>query len=294
VAGIVSELQELAANGNTSISELIRKARMVATKLKLSEFNEWLGHELHGYPSNAKVPDYRVIDGDLRARNPVNGVLMPIRFDAELTEKISRVEILQPIGTLEDLLNAEAESLQVPLTPRELQFVHRLMDDFHRSWVLPFRLVSPTQVTTIVDGVRNRILDWALELESKGIVGNGMTFSQDEQKKAANINIGSFQGILGDVSHSSVSQNLEMNVTRNDFDSLREMLLGMKLPEEEVTNLKAALESDAPPKEKGHLGKRVSEWFGGVAGKIASGAYKLTVDAALQHITTGIWRYYGF
>jgi hypothetical protein len=90
MAGIVLELQRLAADGTTSAGDLIRKARMVATKLKLADFNGWLGHELHGYPPEARVPDYRVLHGDLRARNPANGVLMPIRFGPELTETFSR------------------------------------------------------------------------------------------------------------------------------------------------------------------------------------------------------------
>jgi hypothetical protein len=296
MTGIVLQLQELAADGNTSIGELIRRARMVATKLKLTEFNVWLGHELHGYPADSEVPDYRMIDGDLRARNPMNGVLMPVRFDAELTERISRVAIQQPIGTLEELLKAEAETLQVPLSPRELAFVHRHMDEFHREWVVPFLLVSPTQVTTIVEGVRSTILDWALELESKGIMGNGMTFSADEQKRAAgtHVQIGSFQGILGDVSHSSVSQNLEMKVSRNDFESLRSLLVAMQIPEDEVDELHSALDADKKPMEKAHFGERVSGWIGGVAGKIASGAYKLALDGALDRMTRAIWQYYGF
>ncbi len=294
MTGIVLQLQQLAADGETSAGDLIRKARMVATKLKLTEFNDWLGHELHGYSAETKVPEYRVMHGDLRARNPMNGVLMPVRFDPDLTEKFSRVECRESIGSLEELLNAESDSLQVPFMPRELAIVHSLMDEFDRTWVLPFRRISPSQLTAIVDRVRSTILDWALELEAKGILGDEMTFTPDEQQRAANIHIGSFQGILGDVTHSTVSQNLEMNVSRNDFESLREMMLGMKIPDVEVGNLKTALDADDPPKEKGHLGERVSGWIGGVAGKIASGSYKLAMDAAMERITHGIWQYYGF
>ena len=294
MAGIVLELQQLAADGTTSAGDLIRKARMVATKLKLTEINEWLGHELLGYPDSSKVRDYRVIAGDLRARNPVNGSLMPVRFGADLTEAISTFRCHQSIGNLDGLLSHEPEMLEVALNPRELEFVQRLFDPSDRSWVLPFRLISQTQVHAIIDRVRGIILDWALELEAKGILGNEMTFTPDEQERAGNIHIGSFQGVLGNVSHSNVTQNLQMNVKRNDFESLREMLLGMKLPESEVAELKAALDADEPPKAKGHWGQRVSKWFGEIAGKVASGAYKLTVDAALDHITKGVWQYYGF
>ena len=104
------------------------------------------------------------------------------------------------------------------------------MDGFHQQWVLPFRRVSQIQVATITDRVRNIILDWALELESRGIVGNGMTFSQEEQRRAVeqHVQIANFQGVFGDVNHSSVSQQLEMQVSRNDFEGLRSLLLGLE------------------------------------------------------------------
>jgi hypothetical protein len=294
--GIVLQLQELAADGQSSVSELLRKARMVASKLKLKDFNAWVEHELHGYPADAKVPDYRVIDGDLRARNPMNGVLMPIRFNAELTEAISRIECRQGIGSLDELLASHSDNIQVALSPRELEFVHGLMDEFHQQWVIPFRRVSQIQVATIIDRVRSIILDWALELESKGIVGNGMTFSQDEQRRAVeqHVHIGTFQGILGDVNQSSVSQQLEMKVSRNDFEGLRSLLLGLDIPTAEIEGLRAALKADPPPEEKSHFGKRVSEWIGAVTVKLAGGACKVGLDVAIDRISHGIWQYYGF
>lgn len=36
----------------------------------------------------------------------------------------------------------------------------------------------------ILSTVRNKILDWALLLEESGIIGEGMTFSDEEKKKA--------------------------------------------------------------------------------------------------------------
>jgi hypothetical protein len=39
-----------------------------------------------------------------------------------------------------------------------------------------------SQVSGIVEKVRNRILDWALELEGRGILGEGLTFTQQEKQ----------------------------------------------------------------------------------------------------------------
>lgn len=295
MTSIVLQLQEMASSSESSESDLLRKARMVATKLKLDEFNSWLEHELHGYPQDADVPDYRIFFGDLRARNPANNVLMPIRFNAETTETLSRIHCRESVGTLVELTKSENGELQMPLSYRELQAVHQMMDNFHRQWVLPFRWISPTQLTNILDRIRSIILDWSLKLESQGIVGTGMTFSDDEKKRAAtqHISIGNFQGVLGDVSHSELSQNLKMEVVSHNLESLRGFLKEARVPAKEIAELEAAIKTDPHPTKK-VLGPRVGEWLGRVVTGCATGAYELTIGAGGDLMANAIWKFYGF
>jgi hypothetical protein len=49
----------------------------------------------------------------------------------------------------------------------------------------PMRFVRLQNLCGILDSVRTEILNWALKLEEDGILGEGMTFSRDEQQKAA-------------------------------------------------------------------------------------------------------------
>ena len=49
MGGIVIELQREALDEKISIESLIRKAYLVAKKLKLKEFEEWLNQEQNGY-----------------------------------------------------------------------------------------------------------------------------------------------------------------------------------------------------------------------------------------------------
>jgi len=72
--------------------------------------------------------------------------------------------------------------------------------------------IPSTSAIGIVDMVRNTILEWALELESKGVLGEGMKFSSNDKEKAADAtyhitnNIGSM--------HSSQIQQLAENSTQ--------------------------------------------------------------------------------
>jgi hypothetical protein len=87
---IVIELQQLADNGQTPITDVLRKALIVATKLKIDDFKEWVENELGGYDGKT-LPPYRIIYGDLKA-NDRNGAWIPARAPTnELMNTFSRV-----------------------------------------------------------------------------------------------------------------------------------------------------------------------------------------------------------
>ncbi len=62
--GIVIELQREALEDNISIESLMRKAYLVARKLNLTEFEEWINQEQNGY--KGQVPEYRYIVGEIK------------------------------------------------------------------------------------------------------------------------------------------------------------------------------------------------------------------------------------
>lgn len=69
--GIVIQLEKEALDESVSIESLLRKAYLVARKLKLSDFEEWINNEQNGY--KREVSDYRMIHGEYRAWNPYRG-----------------------------------------------------------------------------------------------------------------------------------------------------------------------------------------------------------------------------
>lgn len=67
MAKIVLELQQEAISKESDILNLLRKAYLVARKLKLNEFENWINNELNGYENMDKLPDYRKIRGEVKA-----------------------------------------------------------------------------------------------------------------------------------------------------------------------------------------------------------------------------------
>ena len=43
------------------------------------------------------------------------------------------------------------------------------------------------QLVRIIDSVKTKVMEFALDLESRGILGEGMTFTKDEQQLAQSI-----------------------------------------------------------------------------------------------------------
>ena len=67
---LVLELQREAMNPNSRLSDVLRKAMVVATKLKVQDLRVWVESELKGYSKDEEIPSYRKVNGTLKAWNP--------------------------------------------------------------------------------------------------------------------------------------------------------------------------------------------------------------------------------
>jgi hypothetical protein len=56
MTSLVEELQKDALNSSVSVLDLLRKALVVATKLNIDEFKEWIELELKGYSDKKRFP----------------------------------------------------------------------------------------------------------------------------------------------------------------------------------------------------------------------------------------------
>ncbi len=87
VTSIVLELQRDALNREVPISDLLRKAFVVAKKLKITEFENWVTHELNGYENAEDIPKYRQVNGKVQVWNLYHG-WQPVIFQDHKTEEL--------------------------------------------------------------------------------------------------------------------------------------------------------------------------------------------------------------
>lgn len=217
---LVLELQKDALDKNTRVSDLLRKAFVISKKLSIIKIEEWLENELNGYPSNSNIPDYRTVHGQIKVWNPYQG-WQPLNFsDPKEAEILAKRKINQSIGELDSIVeNNKDGELQVPFTQNIINSLMKSMEiPLH-----PVLFISYTEVIKILNVVRNTVLNWSLQLEKEGILGEGMSFSKKEKQIADKATyqitnyIGSMQNLQIQQDSSGAIQKLNIGINIDDL-----------------------------------------------------------------------------
>lgn len=233
--GLVLELQADALNRGVSCADLLRKALVLSRKLGVAEIEEWLRRELNGYPLNDdEVPVYRQVHGQIKVWNPYHG-WQPLNFgDAKMAEHLSRRKIMQPVGELDALLENKSDgSFQIPFPQETVNALMNAMD----FPLQPTLHVASTSIVGILDAARNHVLEWALELEKQGVIGEEMSFSQEEQQAADRVtyqitnNIGSMHNSQLQQDSQGATQNLSIGL---DIQQVLDVVAKIRAHEEEL------------------------------------------------------------
>lgn len=167
--GIVLDLQREALTQSGDVLSLLRKAYLIARKLHLKDFGEWLNKELNGYGTKDKVPNYRILRGEVKAWNPMRGWI-PVLFDREYGFNIH-----QSRDSIANLINIYSTSKGKPAIvnfPAEINSFLGKNAPIQTKYALH---ISTNQIYTIVESVRTAVLEWSIVLEENGIIGEGMS-----------------------------------------------------------------------------------------------------------------------
>ena len=281
---LVIQLQQLAADNSTEITELLRKALLVATKLGLQPLRDWVYQELHGYDTQDDIPEYRHVHAALNVRDPYQGLIPFLLEDREFMDRVCNVPTPEPVGSLVDLMRNQHDdnyTLTVPFSPEQKMLLMKILREAGYTPLEPVRTISRGRVAAILDVVRTKILEWSLQLEADGVMGEAMTFSTEEKRRAeSGITIEHFQGILGNVSNSTVIQSSQMIVRKGDFGSLRSFLLESGVSTEDVDDLEEAVDAGPGPTSPGSWGENVNSWVGKMVSKAAAGTWQIGIGTA--------------
>lgn len=201
---IVIELQQEALKSDFDILNLLRKAYLVAKKLKLQEFEKWINNELNGYGDEEESPEYRLLIGELKGWNPYRGwvpVILP-KENKDITTHMATESIANLLNVYENSTN---HSIFYQFGAEFNNLLSQSVN-FNTKFVL---VVGTNQIYNIFERVRNIVLDWSITLEENGILGEGLQFNEVEKNIATTTPIinNYINNFFGSVSESQIQQD---------------------------------------------------------------------------------------
>lgn len=169
-------LQDIVAEATREecdVPSLLRKALVLAARLRNDELKTWVGHELNGYPEESLVPEYRRSDvisygyfadrfvGQATLQVPVT--VLPEQF----REKYRRVVLQNPINALVDLLARSKEKgseITFPWPAAARPYAQKVST---LQCISAWRVLNPSFIAGVIDTVKTRILLLSLDLEAE-------------------------------------------------------------------------------------------------------------------------------
>lgn len=306
----VLKLQQFACSEESSILSVMLQAKLIASKLELEEFSTWIEYEISGYPDKLNVPGYRKIAAPMKCQLN-NGAIQDFDFERVFSVNsrsederkiISKLKILYLTDSLSEVMRLSEKddyiNFAVPVGINELlrsSSSGRLDgQQFEIFWVCP-----SVKMHQIISNVRMGILNWSLELEKVGILGDGIFFSHEDKITApltvnnTNIFNGSVNnsGVIGAGGSGAISQRNSSKI--RNFEELSRDLKGLGVKLNEINMLKKIICDSQPPESTSNFDPKIGSWIGRVLGLGYSGKLKVSGADASALIVRAISSYYG-
>jgi hypothetical protein len=158
-APLIIQIQEAALDGNSSLTDALRKAKIACAKLGLREFGNWIDQELNGYMDKSidELPEYRRLHGTPEAFNPYQGWQPLIFQDAKQKKSYSQAPIGMTISAIEQSVSRARPggAFGFPYSP---EIENDLCDSLNWGRCALRIKLDISQTANIINAVRNILL----------------------------------------------------------------------------------------------------------------------------------------
>lgn len=303
---LLRDIQNAVVDANVDISIVLRKCKVLAARLGNEAFKKWVDQELNGYQNKDTLPDYRILDviskGDFlgTAGSALKNADIPLScIPKKFREGLDKSYCMQPIAAYVSLLKtADGDNLEEQWSPELVAFVGRNIYQY-MNCLSAWKVIPNASIVSLVEAVRNRILSFVLEIENEapGAGEASPTTQPISQEKVTQVFNTTIYGNVGNIAEGNqqVTQIASINVSQNDLESLKEYLLSIGIPRNEIKNLEEAIDDDSAEevRKTKSLGLKVLNWIGLIATKIAKGTVSVAQKVSINLITQAILMYYG-
>jgi hypothetical protein len=300
---LLHQIQNEAVDSCSELGNILRKCRLLAQRIGSDDLKSWVSSELNGYDTSKEAPGYRTLRRPLvlghyfgvMGSQLTNVVLPESSFPEEFRDLLIPIHFHQGVSELRSLINNHKEgNLFVALdsTIYPVIKMEGLRDDFQLAQAK--KVVPVSFIEGILDTIRNRVLNFTLELEEFAPMA-GASLKKPDHGQMREIQQTFNTHIMGSVSNlnqggNHVSQNVR--IAAGDLESVARELAKVGLSVEEVNDFTDALKAETPGTD-GIFGNRVSALLGKAIQKAGTGALKIPASVAGSLISELIKNYYG-
>lgn len=235
---LLRNIQESAIDANEPISVLLRQCKILAARLGSPEFKNWVEYELNGYAENDDIPKYRIMTvmckGDFVGPFglSLNNVEIPSRsIPEDFREGLFTSYLILPISAIESLIDSSnngtiAECWSADITAVVGAEIYQEMNCL-QAW----KVIPVNTLVGILDMIRNKVLDFVLEIESENPQAgdaslNSQPVAKEKVQQIFNTYIsGNVQNIaIGNKDFKQISENgLNDETFNNLLDALKKV-----------------------------------------------------------------------
>ena len=296
---IIVEIQNGIVNDSATLTNTLRKSKILAARLNFPEFREWVDAELGGYADVQQLPAYRKFSAtnrgtymgpfglSLRGQTvPTYGLTGVIKDFAE------NLLIHHAVGELENMLASGVESFQIPW-PHEYVALSQEATRFNDETFLysAYKAIPAALLVGVLENVRNKLLDFVLALEEQEVDGS-IPLDQSNQAEARNI---FHVTVYGDHNTVAAGQNIGQNISevqQGDLTSLLDHFRQAGIGEADLEDLKMAVASD-PTARGDEFGPGVRAWIGKMILRAGSELWNIATASAPGLLQHGLRQFYG-
>ena len=289
---LVGDLITETVDASSDLSQVLRKAKVLASELSSEELGAWVDAELGGYKPDDLLRDYRVfvatnLGSFISATWEGPGLPIPLSsLPNAWRQPLSNVELRQGIAALREMHDSETEYVEQWPADAVAAVAGKIYEgaNMYRAW----KALPKARLAGVLDSVRNRLLNFLLGLkerhpEVETPEADLHAIPHDEVR--VNVVNHIFGGTNVFASGGTIHQQVQQGADSETMATLLEALRAATIPEDLLRELQAAIEEDEPERGDG-LGPRVSRWLARVGAKAASGT-----TAAIA--TQALLQYYG-
>ena len=299
---LLEDIQTAAVDASNDVGTLLRKCKLLAARLQSQPLEDWVIWESNGYPENIKVPDYRIWPLEVKGhfsgafgsgiRNaPIPLVCLPEKARKDYERYECRLSIAGVEASLEQtdvgLLQVATGNLALILGMK----VYRNQNCVH-AWAE----FEAGNLVELLNGVRNRILDFALAIWKEEPTAGDVNPAASATLKSAHVTQIFNTHVLGGTANlvgTAIDSTIAFSITAHDFSSLENCLRERGVEDEDIQDLNLAIQSDSEPESKEKFGPKVSAWFAKMMQKAADGSWGIGVGTASNLLTRAIVGFYG-